>query len=121
MLVYKETRVVDVYDWDNFVSTTYNKPYNYQQQEGCKSRGFEYFTVPANYTDDENMHDEIPYEINGRQMGVKFKTWLEATGEEYPDCLFWARNFYPDRNTLINDLYNKGLLEAGTYLLIIDW
>lgn len=34
--------------------------------------------------------------------------------------LFWERNFYPDINTLANDLYKKGLIKKGEYLIVID-
>lgn len=35
--------------------------------------------------------------------------------------MWWVRNFYPDVNMVANDLYEKGLLEAGEYLINIDW
>ena len=75
------------------------------------------------------MHDEIPEIINDEIMGVKFKTWLERdpkqpVGEDKKDWeieLFWERNFYPDIYTVANDLYEKGLIEGGEYLINIDW
>ena len=62
-------------------------------------------------------------------MGVKFAVWLardtkEWNGKEqdkpYID-MFWERNFYPDIHTLANDLYDKGLIEKGEYVINIDW
>ena len=35
--------------------------------------------------------------------------------------LFWERNFYPNLNTVINDLYKKGLIEKDDYEINIDW
>jgi hypothetical protein len=35
--------------------------------------------------------------------------------------MFWERNFYPDTYTVANDLYDKGLIEAGDYIINIDW
>ncbi len=35
--------------------------------------------------------------------------------------LFWGRNFYPDVSMIIDDLYERGLLEAGDFSIDIDW
>ena len=64
-------------------------------------------------------------------MGVSFKAWLERDPTQKlndPNCnydyglvLWWDRNFYPHISMIINDLYTKGLLEAGEYQINIDW
>ena len=137
MLKYKTERVVQVRDWDRLVTETYKKPYSFQQQDGCQSRGVVNITIPDKWTNDEEMNDSIPEVINGDEMGVKFQVWLDTTVEEvnakfeevngkpesYPgqNSLFWERNFYPELQTVANDLYNKGLIEAGSYTINIDW
>lgn len=35
----KTQKVIEVSDWDNLVQETYGRPYNFQQQYGCQSRG----------------------------------------------------------------------------------
>lgn len=35
--------------------------------------------------------------------------------------LFWMRSFYPNIQTVANDLYKQGLIEAGDYSIKIDW
>jgi hypothetical protein len=58
-----------------------------------------------------------------------FKSWLERDPKQSVDGdstdwrigLFWERNFYPDISMIINDLYSKGLLDAGTYEIDINW
>lgn len=40
----------EVDEWDNLVSSTYGRVYNFQQQNGCKDRGIYYFTVPIEDT-----------------------------------------------------------------------
>jgi hypothetical protein len=35
--------------------------------------------------------------------------------------MWWERNFYPDIQIVANDLHSKDLLEAGTYIIEIDW
>jgi hypothetical protein len=130
---YTNKKVIDVHDWDQLVSETYGKPYSFQQQDGCKERGTFTLTIPSKWAEeeDEEMHDKIPFKINGNVMGVKFKKWLSTTSEEineenpekYPgqNGLFWERNFYPNVYMVANDLYEKGLIEAGDYVINIDW
>ena len=133
--------MIDVSDWDTLVMDTYDRPYSFQQQDDCKSRGIFRFEVPADYTDDfEN--DTIPEIVNYWEMGVSFKSWLErdpkqllpiekyafkATDKEIKSMrenslgLWWVRNFYPEVGMVINDLHKKGLLNAGKYIIDIDW
>src|ERR1035437_128242 len=121
-LKYKMERVIEVQDWDRLVQDTYKRTYSFQQQEGCQSRGSFHISIPSDYTNDEEMNDSIPEVVNGEEMGVKFDVWLQrepnqpVNGEtDYHLDLFWERNFYPDIHTVANDLYNKGLVEAGDY------
>jgi hypothetical protein len=129
MIKYKNTKIIDVYDWDKLVKETYKRPYNFQQQGGCKDRGTYEITIPEPYNDDE-FPETIPEIINGEEMGVKFSSWLvrdpkEWNGKPKSDKaylhLFWQRNFYPNIHMIANDLYNKGLIEPGDYTIKIDW
>jgi hypothetical protein len=60
---------------------------------------------------------------------AKFEKWLERDPKEWNGKeedkrfldLFWDRNFYPDIQTVANDLHKKGLIEAGEYTIKIDW
>jgi len=136
-MIIRDIKMIDSDDLDDLIQETYNKPYCFQQQDGCKSRGTHTITVSKeDYNeDDDDYPDNIPFLINGEEMGVKFKTWLNTTPEDinknnpesypksYPGAnnLFWERNFYPDIQHIVNDLCNKGLLEAGEYTINIDW
>lgn len=150
MLKIQKRNVIEVSDWNDLVSQTYGRPYNFQQQDGCKSRGIETISTYDDCLEDfEN--DSIPEVINGKVMGVSFKAWLErdpkaplnCTEREAKDCnyywgetkqdlkiwqedkghisMFWQRNFYPNVNMIAKDLCSKGLLEAGEYDIKIDW
>ena len=130
MIKFTNKKVIDCFDWDKLVKETYCRPYCFQQQEGCQSRGNVNITIPSEETYDDEMHDSIPEVINGEIMGVKFQTWLSrdpkaplASGREdsFGLELFWQRNFYPDIQVVANDLYEKGLIEAGDYVINIDW
>jgi len=128
MIKVKNVKVIEVSEWDKLVSDTYRKPYSFQQQDGCQSRGVFHITIPSDYACDDEMNDEIPEVINGRVMGVKFEKWLERDPNQpvdgradYGIGLWWDRNFYPDIHTVANDLYKKGLIEAGEYSIEIDW
>ena len=71
----KTVKLIEVQEWNKLVQDTYSKPYNFQQQDGCKDRGVAYFTVPnKNPYDYEN--DHITEVVNGNEMGVSFKAWL---------------------------------------------
>lgn len=124
MLKYELKRVVSDCDFDALVEKTYGKKYCFQQQEGCRNREQYRFSVPCEFSDDYD-NDEIEVRVNGDEMGVSFKTWL-AQEENFFDnwfdeCLFWHRNFYPSFEVVVNDLYEKGLIEAGDYVLDMDW
>lgn len=121
--------VIDVGDWDKLVTETYQRPYSFQQQDGCKDRQRVRITVPEDAWDYDN--ESIPEVVNGDEMGVSFKAWLERDpAQKIPNphsfgydgtALFWTRNFYPDVQMVANDLYAKGLIEAGDYVIDIDW
>lgn len=123
-------QTIGVSDWDNFVSKTYGRPYSFQQQDDCRSRGNFRLTVPEEAYDYEN--DTVPEKVNGEEMGVSFKAWLERDPKQKLETedkwdrenglsLWWARNFYPDVQMVANDLHEKGLLEAGSYCIVIGW
>lgn len=122
-------KVIDVSDWNAFVSETYGgRMYNFQQQDGCKDRGSVLLTVP--FEDAWDYEDEsVPEEVNGKQRGVSFEAWLKRSPEtpikdqthEYQKRLWWERNFYPSVEMIANDLHARRLLEAGEYTIDIDW
>lgn len=130
MLKVSKVNMIEVDDWDNLVVSTYQRPYSFQQQDGCKERGTFEFTVPDKPYDFKN--DIIPEVVNGNEMGVSFKAWLERDPKQQLDSedewarshginLFWERNFYPDIQMVANDLNSKGLLPDGKYVINIDW
>lgn len=126
----KSEKVISLGDWNNLVVKTYDRYYDFQQQDGCKERQRVRITIPDHPYDFEN--DTIPEVVNGEEMGVSFKAWLERDSEKklvtddewdhkYGLELFWERNFYPDVQMIANDLHVKGLIEAGDYVIDIDW
>ena len=128
MLKITNEKVIEVSDWDKFITETYGKPYSFQQQDGCKSRGTYSFRVPLDYEPERFERDSVPEIVNGEEMGVSFEAWLKrnpktpvggATG--YSIGLWWNRNSYPHIDEIIENLYAKGLIEKGDYLINIDW
>lgn len=115
-------------DWDKLVQTTYDRPYKFQQQEGCQDRGIVEFVVPNEFNEEE-LPDSVSENDEDEEMGVKFQAWLDRDpaqplkAQEYDWQLhsWWERNFYPDIQAVANDLHSKGLIEPGTYLIKIDW
>jgi len=129
MIKTKSIQIIDVNDWDKLVMDTYKRVYSFQQQAGCRERSIFYLDIPSNEANDKAMNDSIPEKVNGEIMGVKLKTWLERDPEQpiegqkydWELHMFWERNFYPDTYVIANDLYKKGLIEAGKYAIDIDW
>ncbi len=131
MIKSKPVQIIEENDWNELVQDTYGRPYHFQQQDDCKSRGTFKLTIPCEYDEEDDMHDSIPEVVNGETMGVKFDVWLardpkkKLPGKDDRDnwclTLFWDRNFYPNIYTVANDLHKKGLIEAGEYLINIDW
>ena len=125
---FETKKVISVRDWDELVKEVYGRPYNFQQQNGCKSRGTFDFEVPYAYGEDfEN--DTVKEVVNGPERGVSFAAWLArdpkkplADGRaDWGVELWWDRNFYPNVDMIINDLHAKGLLDEGEYSINIDW
>ncbi len=126
---FRNIKIIDVQDWDDLVRETYNKPYSFQQQDGCKGRGIVYFDVPESEYDYSN--DSIVEKVNGPEEGVSFKAWLARDPKEplkdkkesskWDLDLFWDRNFYPHVSMIINDMHKKGLIEKGEFSIEIDW
>jgi hypothetical protein len=116
----KKTLKIESSDWDALVKKTYGRPYCFQQQDGCKERGIEEVTVP-----DELDCDYGPDE----EMGVSFDAWLsrdpnlplEGSEYDWETPMWWELNFYPHVQMVANDLHKRGLLEAGDYVINIDW
>ena len=53
MLKVTTIKVINCRDWDDLVEETYGKPYHFQQQYGCQSRGMFDIEVPCDYWEDE--------------------------------------------------------------------
>lgn len=121
---------IDCSEWDKVVVQTYGKPYHFQQQDGCQSRGVVSFTVPQTLPFDYP-NETVEETLDTEEMGVSFDAWLkrdpnqplekESSKADWVVKLWWERNFYPNVEMVANDLYVRGLLEAGTYKIIIDW
>ncbi|MCK9428955.1 MAG: hypothetical protein M0R17_02955 [Candidatus Omnitrophica bacterium] len=130
MIKTKQIKLIDCSDFDDLVSKTYNRPYNFQQQDDCKDRGTEYFSVPVENPEDYE-NDTVPEVVNHPDMGVSFKAWLERDPKKELEnendkddlglTLWWERNFYPHLDMIVNDLHKRGLLDAGEYGIEIDW
>lgn len=136
-LLIETVKMIDVNNWNKFIQEVYGKPYNFQQQDGCKEEGLETFVCTTTeeflewgMEETEYKATEIPFKVskNDEEMGVNFKTWLNTTPEETSknfktqseNELFWQRNFYPHIDMIAHDLYLKGLLEPGEYTINMD-
>jgi len=121
MIKSQTVKMISCNDLDYMVQEVYERPYCFQQQNGCKPRGIERVTIPTLGEDYEN--DTISEEANS--MGVSFNAWLKRDPEKTTGygsvgrC--WERNFYPHLDMVLNDLHKRGLVAAGEYIINIDW
>ena len=132
MIKVKSVLQIDVQEWDNLVQETYNRPYSFQQQDGCKGRGVETINVPELFPFDYD-RGTIPEIVNHSEMGVSFAAWLARDPKQplfdheikredsFGVTLWWKRNFYPTVDMVANDLHKRDLLPAGEYQINIDW
>lgn len=128
----KTRTIVSEQDWSELVRDVYCRPYCLQQQNGCMNRGTINITIP-NVADESKMDDSVPEIVNGGARGVKFAKWIERDPkqplseneelrtDQWAINLWWDRNFYPNLQTVANDLHAKGHVDAGNYTIDIDW
>ena len=130
MKIGKKITLIEVQDWNKLVIETYGIPYNFQQQDGCKSRGTYHFLIPQTVSEFDDFKNESIDEYPGYgdpvEMGVSFESWLKHDITKYGKMdlnrkLWFHRYFYPNVTMIIEDLYKRGVLEEGEYLINIDW
>jgi hypothetical protein len=118
---------IDVDDWNDFVESVYGRPYSFEKQEGGRERGVYLFSVPTYFKD----YKDDSVEDRHCSWGVSFEAWKNADPSSNPldvECVYdwriklaWKRSFYPDVTMVINDLYSRGLLDEGDYVINLDW
>lgn len=126
----KKVSLIEDGEWSEFVSGIYKRPYCFQQQEGRRPRGIYEFKVPVDNPFDYR-NEKIPETASTNKFGVSFKSWLErdpnsklkTKKDDNPESLemWWHRSFCPDCEMIMDDLYKRGLLEEGEYVINIDW
>jgi len=122
MLKFNTTRYVRVQDWDDLVTVTYGRRYNFQQQ-GYKDRGTMHFDVPevwdGEYDEAEYLDEDMP--TFAEWLARDPKTPTPNRKHEWEDEFWWDREFYPQFESVLRDLSIRGLVEPGEYVLVIDW
>jgi len=124
-------QTISLQDWNKFVEEVYSRPYDFQQQDGCRKRGTYHLTVSESTEDKpyDFENDTVPEVVNGPKKGVSFKAWLARDPKlplqhmttSWDLGIWWERNFYPSIEMVAMDLHQKGLLAAGKYIIVIDW
>lgn len=129
MLKYKTVKIIYSTDLDKLVEETYKKSYCFQQQDGCRERGEQFWIkIPSVESYDEFYPDKLYKFTDNFSFGVKFETWLNTNPSNSIDGIsetskiktHWKRHFYPDYHILLNDLHEKDLIEKGEYIIQVD-
>jgi len=126
-------QTISLQDWNKFVEEVYSRPYDFQQQDGCRKRGDYHLTVSESAENKDKPYDfessTVPEVVNNPKRGVSFKAWLARDPKQplqymttsWDLYIWWERNFYPSIEMVAADLHQKGLLPAGKYTIVIDW
>ena len=122
MIKSKIKHVISSAAWNKQVSKIYGRPYSIEDQ-------FEFnrvleFKVPNRSFDFAN--ETVEENEDTKETGVNFKSWITRDPDQkigsdpraFVTTLWWYRAFYPDIEVLANDLFKKGLLERGEYVII---
>lgn len=127
----KNVKLIESYELDKFIEKIYGKPYSFQQQAGCIERGIHNIEIIGEkYESSDDLPDTVKEEINGDDMCVSFESWLKTDPSEHKERngwsdwevkLFWARNFYPCLEDVMEDLCKKGHIKPGQYTINVDW
>lgn len=92
------------------VAEVYGRPYRFQQQGDMRGQDTIYrFMLPEQPGDAET---------------PEFDAWLAASPPDVSDwkeTMRWEREFYPDIDDVVNDLHQRGLLDAGDYAIHVWW
>lgn len=128
-LKYEDVKLTDCCDWDNLIQEVYSRPYCLQQQNGGQERGIIRLTVPNNnwykYT------DKVTEDAGTKEMGVSLYRWLmrdptkplsgRSGDKQWKIDMWYDCHFYPHVQELANDLHKIGCLDAGNYIIHINW
>lgn len=133
MLKTHHVNLVSDHDWDEFITATYKKSYCFQQQAGCRDRCTYEFSLPLECEPGgyELDLEDVPATLKTFAMQTTFAKWLERSEKEPLSSdtsqsksaleLWWQRHFYPAPEVIADNLYKRGLLPAGDYVIEIDW
>lgn len=103
--------------WNNFVRKVYGVPYDISVQEIEDS--FE-FTVPIRGAEDYQNESYDDIRKKG-ENGVKFGVWASTkpvgVEKDSAEMQNWEMEFYPCFDMLVNDLFTRGLLPMGNYVM----
>ena len=117
-LSHYQATVLHESEFSDLVRQTFERPYSLQQQGDMHSQeSFVRFDVPADREEEEHW------------QAVSMEEWLAATPpdpedrsmEAFTDRLRWDREFYPQLDSVANELHARGQLDAGTYVLHVWW
>lgn len=102
--------LIDESEFSALVTKIYGRPYRFQQQGDMKCQDtIETFSVPS--------------EEYGGWTGPSLTEWQIAPPPDgdFKEELRWHRDFYPELEVVVNDLYARGLIAAGDYALHVWW
>ncbi|MBB3752468.1 hypothetical protein FHT44_004980 [Mycolicibacterium sp. BK634] len=124
-------------DWSELVAEVFDRPYNFQQQAGCRSNDTIWkFTVPESFKDwdlnavdaaieqwrnsEPHRNEQIPAVRDGKVVYVEHPR-REWPMSDFSLKLWWERENWPEFEDVMCVLARRGLIDPGEYALHIWW
>lgn len=110
-------------DFSKYVSEHYGRPYRLQQQGDMMAQeaSIRFSVPPTDWYDENPTLAEWQAATPPAAERPDFTTDREGWQKHLDDQLRWDRDYYPDLETVVKDLYEKGLLDAGDYIIYAWW
>ena len=113
----KTVTLISERDFSELVSKTYHRPYRLQQQGDMMGQDtIHEFSLPLEYEFEDEWWD-----ADGPSLLEWCTTPIGEFEYNWQADLHWERNFYPDFDEVITDLYARGLIPAGDYAIHASW
>ncbi|WP_040828909.1 hypothetical protein [Nocardia jiangxiensis] len=114
----KTVTLINERDFSALVTKTYQRPYSFQQQGNMMGQDtIHEFSLPLEYEFD----DDDDYGWNGPSLLEWCTAPLGEFEYKWQRDMHWHREYYPEFEAVITDLYARGLIPAGDYALHISW
>lgn len=114
----QDVRLIEEREFSALVTRVYGRPYRLQQNMMLGQDTIYPLTVPEPEPVDESHEPSFAeWASQDPDLDADGHPWRHAWEKE----IWWEREFYPPFSALVNDLYERGHLPMGTFMLHVWW